>query len=60
MKLTISLIIYWGMVFLPPGTFLINTVVSSSFFKVVYLTTAYRSYPSLQCLVTMLASLILM
>ena len=24
-----------GMVFLPPGTFLINTVVSSSFFKVV-------------------------
>lgn len=35
MKLTISLIIYWGMVFLPPDTFLINTVVSSSFFKVV-------------------------
>ena len=35
MKLTISLIIYWGMVLLSPGTFLINTVVSSSFFKVV-------------------------
>ena len=34
-KLTISLIIYWGMVFLLPGTFLINTVASSSFFKVV-------------------------